>query len=170
MSADGPINQTAYVVDDIDAAIDYWTTVMAVGPFFRLPRIAFAMSDYLGKDQPITFEAAFSWSGGIIVELIQPIGPSIFADFKNSGGRGVHHLARFVTDLEASARDIENLGGRRIQGGSFADGSKIAYFDMGGDQGIVLELAQLSPEILDLFATVKDASANWDGKTRLLEI
>ena len=33
----GPVAQLGYVVDDIPAAMDHWTSQLDVGPFFHLP-------------------------------------------------------------------------------------------------------------------------------------
>ena len=35
----GEIRQAGYVVDDIEAAMDYWSRVLGVGPFFYKERV-----------------------------------------------------------------------------------------------------------------------------------
>lgn len=162
----GPINQNAFIVTSMDAGIDYWTRVMQIGPFFRFPKLVFAQADYRGQPQVPDFEAAIAYSGDLMIELIKPNGPSIFKEFLDAGGAGVQHFAAFTDDLKAASSAIETRGGKRVQGGSFADGSSIAYFDMGGPQPSILEIACLKPEVLGLFSAIKAAAAAWDGTTR----
>jgi catechol 2,3-dioxygenase-like lactoylglutathione lyase family enzyme len=164
----GPINQNAFIVTDIDAAIDYWTRVMRVGPFFKFPKIEFAAGDYRGKPFKADFNAAIAYSGDLIIELIKPNGPSIFQEFLDAGGKGVQHLAAFTDDMTAACAAVEKSGGKRVQGGSFADGSAIAYFDMGGPAPSILEIACLKAGPQGLFAAIKAAGAAWDGVTKTI--
>jgi len=164
----GPINQNAFIVTDIDAGIDYWTTRMGVGPFFKFPKIIFEEADYRGQAQVPDFEAAIAYSGDLMIELIKPNGPSIFREFLDAGRRGVQHLGAFADDFEIATAAVEKRGGKRLQGGRFADGSAIAYFDMGGSDPCIFEIAHLKAGPRDLFAAVKSAGAAWDGVSRTL--
>jgi methylmalonyl-CoA/ethylmalonyl-CoA epimerase len=164
----GPICQNAFVVKDIDAAIKYWTETMRVGPFFKFPKIEFAASDYRGKSQSVDFDAAIAYSGELQIELIKPKGQSIFQEFEDAGGKGVHHFAVFTADMAAACAAVQNQGGRRIQGGSFADGSSIAYLEIGGSEPSILEVACLKAGPQALFDAIKAAGAGWDGVTKLL--
>jgi hypothetical protein len=169
-SAYGPINQNAYIVDDMDTAIGYWTRVMRVGPFLKFPKLVFETADLRGQPFVPDFEAAIAYSGHLMIELIKPIGPSIFLEFAAAGRTGVQHVAAFSEDLEAAQAEIERRGGRRVQGGGFADGSRIAYFEMGGPDSIILEIAQLMPPVLALFEAIKAAGLAWDGVTPTMSL
>lgn len=170
MSETGVLNQMAFVVLNIEEAIDFWTGTMGVGPFFVFPDLHAERADYRGQDLIYKFGAAIAYSGDLNVELIEPRGPSIFDDFLKAGGKGVHHTCRFVDDMEIAQAELEARGGKRIQGATFGPGSEIAYFDMTGDESVILELAQLSPESQGLFEAVKAAGANWDGKTKTMSL
>jgi hypothetical protein len=161
----GPINQNAFIVTNIDTGIDYWTRTMQVGPFFRFPNIVFESADYRGQTFEPAFDAAIAYSGDLMIELIRPRGPSIFQEFLDAGRTGVQHFAAFADDLSLAAEAIARRGGKRVQGGKFTDGSCLAYFDMGGPEPSILEIAQLSPAILGLFGAIKAAAAAWDGGT-----
>jgi hypothetical protein len=161
----GPIIQNAFIVDDIDQAIAHWTTVMQVGPFFKFPELVFEEADFRGRSHKPDFAAAIAYSGDLMIELIKPRGPSIFSEFLGSGRTGVHHFAAFSDDLTAAAADLESRGGKRVQGGRLVDGSSIAYFEMGGLEPSVLEIACLMPGPKMLFAAIKAAGADWDGRT-----
>jgi hypothetical protein len=162
----GPINQNAFVVPDIDAAIDRWTRIRKVGPFFKFPPIVFEEADYRGRPQVPDFEAAIAYSGELMIELIKPNGPSIFKEYLDAGHQGVHHFCAFTDDFEAASSAIEREGGKRLQGGRFADGSCLAYFDLGDPAPSILEIAYLMPPVLALFDAIKAAAASWNGHSR----
>jgi hypothetical protein len=158
--------QNAFIVTDLDAGIDHWTRVMSVGPFFRFPPIVFQEADYRGRPHALQFDAAIAYSGELMIELIRPKGPSLFQEFLEAGREGVQHLAAFADDLAAAQASIERRGGKRVQGGRLADGSAVAYFDMGGPQPSILEIACLMPQALGLFSAIKAAGASWDGTSQ----
>ncbi len=164
----GPINQNAFIVTDIDAGIDHWTSVMGVGPFFKFPKIEFVKGDYRGKSSLPEFDAAIAYSGELMIELIRPRGPSIFKEFQDEGRKGVHHFGAFADDMAAAEGELTAGGALRLQGGTLPDGSCVAYFEMGGPEPSILEIACLQPAALGLFAAIKAAAAGWDGSNKLL--
>jgi catechol 2,3-dioxygenase-like lactoylglutathione lyase family enzyme len=165
----GTFNQVAYMVPDLQAAIDWWTESMGVGPFFIFPAFDVAAGDYRGESHVAEFGAAVAYSGEVMVELIEPRGPSIFQEFLAEGRKGVHHICAFTEDMAQTQAWIVAKGGTRLQGARFADGSEVAYYDMAGDENVILEIAALKPEVLGLFAAIKAAGAAWDGKTKLFD-
>jgi hypothetical protein len=179
----GPIVQNAYIVDDLESGIDYWTRVMQVGPFFKFPPIVFVEADYRGRAQAPDFEAAVAYSGDLMIELIRPRGPCIFQEFIEAGRSGVQHVAALADDLHAAAVSIEARGGKRVQGGKLADGSCVAYFEMSGGgmtecgmrggetrspDEVILEIACLMPAARGLFEAIKSAAATWDGASPIV--
>jgi catechol 2,3-dioxygenase-like lactoylglutathione lyase family enzyme len=164
------LNQMAFVVPDIGAGIDFWTRTMGVGPFFVFPELHAQAGDYRGEDFIYQFGAAIAFSGDLNIELIEPRGRSIFDDFLKAGGTGMHHTCRFVEDMASSEAELVARGAMRLQGATFGPGSQVAYFDMTGDETIILELAQLPSESLALFEEVRKASQQWDGQTRTLDL
>ena len=164
----GAINQIAYVVPSIDEAAKWWAEVMGVGPFLALRDLEFETSDYLGEERPITYSAAIAYSGGLNVELIEPKGPSIFADWLAEGRSGVQHICVFTDDFASTAAEAEARGAKRLQGGTIGGGT-LGYYDMTGDRSVILEIAQLSPMSLGMFDMVRQAGADWDGKTLFID-
>lgn len=157
-----PFNQIAFVVDDVDEGVAWWTSVMGIGPFLMLRDLEYEKSDLHGKDMILGLHAAIAYSGDITIELIQPKGPSIFEEFRQAGGKGMHHTCVFTDDFAATEADVLARGGKRLQGGRI-NGGTIGYYDMGGDQDVILEVAQLPPEAQALFGAVRDAAKTWDG-------
>ena len=165
-----PLNQTAFIVPDIEKAVDWWTGTMGVGPFFIFPPLHAVKGDYRGEDRIVEFRAAVAYSGELMIELIEPHGPSIFQEFADRDGKGVQHLSAFADDMAAAQAEIEAKGGKRVQGSTFADGSEVAYFAMTPDEAIILEIAVLKPEPKALFEAIKAAGASWDGQQRTMSV
>lgn len=164
-----PVNQIAFVVDNLDDGIAWWTTVMGVGPFLVLRDLVYDESDLHGQDAPISLSAAIAYSGDITIELIEPKGQSIFEEYRQAGKNGMHHTCVFTDDFAATEADVIARGGKRLQGGRIGGGI-IGYYDMGGDQGVILEIAQLAEPSKALFAAVREAAKAWDGREPLFPL
>lgn len=164
------LNQMAFVVPDMSEGIEFWTKTMGVGPFFVFPELHPQRADYRGENFIYQFGAAIAFSGDLNIELIEPRGPSIFDDFLKAGRTGMHHTCRFVDDIAVSEAEILALGARRLQGATFGPGSEVAYYDMSGDEEVILELAQIPAESLALFDAVKQAARDWDGKRATMDL
>ena len=73
--ASGHAMQSAWVVDDLDAAVDAWLKV-GIGPFFFVeyaPEL-FENSTYRGSPSPISMKIALAQAGDMQIELIEPTG------------------------------------------------------------------------------------------------
>jgi len=99
----GEIRQIAFVVNDIDAAIAYWTKTLGIGPFYVKREIEFIDYIYRGKTcQSPTVSIALSNSGDLQIELIQQHDdkPSIYQDFLIQGREGLQHVSSWFTRKE----------------------------------------------------------------------
>lgn len=159
----GPLVQNAFVVPDIESAIDDFAGRLEVGPFFRFPPLEFVADSVRGRPVRPVFHAAITSSGDLMVELIEPAGPSIFAEFIEGGGAGVHHNCVVTQDHDASVAWLEQRGARVVQHQEVADGSRMSYLELAMPSAPVLEVAQLSDDARGLFAMLKVAAQNWDG-------
>ena len=109
----GPIRQTAFVVADIEATAREWAEVHGVGPWF-LYQVDIADTDYRGSKVPMRARMGLAQTGGQQIELIQPDPdvPSIYREFAEAGGTGVHHVCYWgdVDRLEAQLfREVNSL-------------------------------------------------------------
>lgn len=169
-AAYGPMNQTAFIVTNLEAAIDWWTSTMQVGPFFIFPTLVPVKGDYRGTSHVPDIRAAIGYSGELMIELIEPHNASIFQEFLAREGKGMQHFSAFADDMEIAQASIEARGGKRIQGTTYEDGSQVAYFAMTPDETIILEIAALQPAALAIFDAIKAAGASWDGVTKTISL
>ena len=97
----GKAEHLAFVVPDIDAAIDR-LLASGIGPVFTMRRIRTA-ARYRGERHDPLFSAAFAYSGGIQIELLATHDdtPSAYREFilRNPQG-GLHHAASFCESFE----------------------------------------------------------------------
>jgi len=66
----GDIRQNGDVVPDIEAAMDYWATVMGVGPWLYLKHAPIKDFSYLGTPSEIDVSIALANAGPLQLELI----------------------------------------------------------------------------------------------------
>jgi methylmalonyl-CoA/ethylmalonyl-CoA epimerase len=134
------------VVKDMDKAIKYFET-LGVGPF--PPFLGGPGKEFTGKtvrgkpsDYDMDLRIAQGDFGGIGLELIQPLkGRSVYDEFREKKGEGIHHLAFMVDDLDAEIADMEKRGFEVIQTGAMPH-TRWAYFDTDKLGGMIIELCQ----------------------------
>lgn len=91
-----PISQIAIVVRDIDDALENYHRVLGWGPWNVYEHKPPALHDtYLhGAATEYTMIGAETHVGPIVVELLQPDeGPSIYKEWLDEHGEGLHHIA-----------------------------------------------------------------------------
>jgi catechol 2,3-dioxygenase-like lactoylglutathione lyase family enzyme len=153
--------EVAFVVDDMDAAIDRWVKGFGVGPFYS-GIYEVAGQNYRGTVSPARMEVAFSFSNGALVELIQPLAetPCIFSE----AGPGFHHLMFEVPDHDAEVARFAAQGYQVVQSGSFG-GNPFSIVDTRTANGAYTEIMAFSEGVQRLYTRMADAAAAWDGKT-----
>ena len=72
IAALGPAIQQAYLPQDFDAALTYWTETMGVGPFFLLENIRLGEMKYMGEPSDAEFSVAIAYWNDIQIELVRP--------------------------------------------------------------------------------------------------
>ena len=162
----GPIMQNAYVVPDLEAAIDHWARVVQVGPFYVFDHIPFAELYFRGKPATIDFSAAIAYSGELQIELIlqHDDAPSIYSEFSKGGRWGLQHVAVMTESVDRDLEDLARIGVEPVQHGRTGWGARFAYVSTDFHPGGMIELVESGPAILGAFKTIRDASIDWDGK------
>ncbi|HCK40233.1 MAG: lactoylglutathione lyase [Planctomycetaceae bacterium] len=122
LGLDSP-TQVCLVVRELEQAAQYYENVLGIGPFV-FPKIHYKEITYLGQPSDGYWEMAFARMGPLELELSCPLQtPSIYEDFLNEHGEGLHHLGFDIDDLDATIAQAESLGigvlmsGRTDQGG-----------------------------------------------------
>lgn len=164
LAALGPISQLAFVPQDFDAALQYWTGTMGVGPFFTLDHVSYREARYRGQPSAIDFSMAIGYWGDVQIELIRQNNdaPSIYRSWRPAGREGLHHVCVVVDDM-ARARATCAAADASVEQEIFLDGAEAIYVAPRGAPGTMVEILQPSPALLELFAMMRSAARNWDG-------
>ena len=165
----GPVFQMAYVVAELDSFIEHLTRVVGVGPFFLFPTpLPFEWlkrHDELTQQTEILSHAALAYSGDTMIEVIVPgRDPSPYRDFLAAGRSGLHHLGTWATDYDAQMAAARAAGlSVGIEGK--LPMSRFAYLET--DMlwpGTMVEIIDPEPPMLEMFAMIKEAGRDWNGK------
>lgn len=167
----GDIIQLAYLPEDFDAALRYWTETVGVGPFFLMENIRLGEMRYRGQPTDAVFSIAIAYWGDIQIELIRPENdaPSIYSGDYAVKDR-MHHICIFVESIEEARRVCAEAGAEILVEGKVGDSGEVIYVDAGGGPGHVIELLQPMAGSEGLFDMIKDAGRNWDGKDPLRKL
>ena len=139
---DGDIIQIAHVVRDIDKAMKYYWDVFGLGPWDVYTFQPGTVRDQMvrGKPADVTYLLAVTWRGGIQYELMQPVkGRSIYDEFLERKGEGLHHIKFYYKDCEAQLAKYRAMGIGVIQSGKI-DNDVFYYLDTEKDLGYVIEI------------------------------
>ncbi len=165
----GPAFQNGYMVDDLEAAMEHWSGRLGVGPFYLFPLpITFERIDYRGQPtgrHDLVAACGIAYSGDLQIELIQPGDmPSPYHEFLGQGRTGLQHLGVLSDDFDAGLERADKLGVAIAMQGVLP-GLRFAYLDTDvGYPGAMLELMEQGPEAREMFAMIKRASVEWDGR------
>lgn len=162
-----PIMQLGYVVRNLDAALAHWVDTLGVGPFFVAGRVPYADVAYKGRAIEIETRVAIAYHGAMQIEVIAQTGgdASMFTDFLDRRGDGLHHICAETDDLAALRGRFAARGVGVLQSGQTEAGVPFAYFDTDPDDcGRVLEVVQPSPGLTRFFGKLQAAAEGWDGR------
>jgi hypothetical protein len=168
----GPVMQNAFVVDDLDAAIEHWTRKMGVGPFYLFEHVQFQDIWFRGEPARIDMTAAIGYWGDMQIEFIKQHddAPSIYQEFAASGLRGLQHMGVISQNLDEDLARLEPRGIIPIQWGSMPSGMRFAYVSSDHHPGAMIELIEAGPVINEYFKLMKEAADLWDGSNSIIRV
>ncbi|HEY3982311.1 MAG TPA: VOC family protein [Streptosporangiaceae bacterium] len=140
-----PVTQIAMVVPDLEASVATWSATLGHEgwPIYAFGPENVPFLRYRGDPATFTMRVALS-SGSPQIELIEPgDGPSIYHDFIDAHGYGVHHLGFHVADSGTVIRNMRSAGYAPVQeGAGYAPdgGGSFFYFDLTATLGLYLEV------------------------------
>lgn len=163
--------QNAFVVDDLDATLDFWVNKMGVGPFYVFQHIQFKEAYFRGEPATVDMTAAISYWGDVQIEFIKQHNdaPSIYREFQAKGLRGLQHMGVITENLDEHLSRLELLGITPVQWGSMPTGLRFAYVNSDFHPGAMIELIEPGPA-MEYFQMMKDAAAHWDGSDAIIRL
>lgn len=147
--------QIAWVTPDLDSTERALTTLLGAKKWIRMPGVHFGPDTctYRGKPADFVADISLSYAGDTQLELIAPVqGESIYTEFLDRAGAGLHHVCIEADDLE---RALAERDAEVVQRGLMPGGIEFAYVSA-EDAGVpYIEIAHISPEIRAFFDYIK---------------
>jgi catechol 2,3-dioxygenase-like lactoylglutathione lyase family enzyme len=166
----GEIRQLAYVVPDIEEAMDYWSSVLGVGPWFYNPKVPIKNYQYRGMHYEPHNSVALANSGPLQIELLQTRNdvPSMYREFLEAGHEGAQHVAYWTENFDQDLARLEEQGFTVAMRGEVGEKGRFVYFENtvhpGLHPGAVIELSEVAGPKGKLFRLIRESAQDWDGK------
>ncbi|QEN14129.1 VOC family protein [Mycolicibacterium sp. ELW1] len=152
--------QIAWVTRDLDATEAALTTLLGARKWIRMPDVHFGPDTCEHRGRPADYNAdiSLSYAGDTQLELIAPTsGESIYTEFLDQSGPGLHHICTEVPDADAFEAALTG-GGPSVEivaRGVMPGGMRFAYLSAAAAGVPYLEIAYIPDEIRTFFDYVK---------------
>ncbi len=138
------VTQIGVVVRDMQAAMEAYHQRLGWGPWsvFVLKGPHHHDTYLRGEKVEYSMQIAVTSVGGVDFELIEPLeGPSIYKEFLQQRGEGVHHILceRPGAGPGELLAELEGQGLVNVMGGEVGDNLSYQYLDGEAELGIVIE-------------------------------
>jgi hypothetical protein len=159
-----PIQQWAYVVNDVEAACAKWTEMTGAGPFYVSLHHE-GTHTYRGEASKPDLSYAFGSVGDVHVQLIQQHcdTPSVYRELFAHGKEGFHHFALLVPDFAAERARFAASGCPVVT--ELVSAARVCYVDARSWLGAFVELYEDNAPLRKIFASWNEEHARWDGRT-----
>ena len=157
--------QVAWVVPDIEAAEGWFKRVMGVPTFTRLANIVLAEGcSYRGGPSDSEAHLSLGYAGDTQVELIEAVrGPSLYTEFMEKRGPGLHHVAFSVPDYDTAVAALKAEGLELAMEGCIGGGTHFAYFDCEAAGASFIEILGFDEATLGFMEQLKAQSREAAG-------
>ncbi|MFY9128613.1 MAG: VOC family protein [Limnohabitans sp.] len=169
----GEVRQIAWVVKDIEAAMQHWHSVLGVGPWFYKEKIEVTEFWYKGvKSTPLLLSIAFANSGSLQLELIQQrnLAPSMYTDFLSRCGDGMQHIAFWTSHFDQTSEKLLSKGYTQGHSGRVGQRGRFTYFVHSELPGNVVEISEQSGGKAEFFKEIATAAIDWNGSNPIRRV
>lgn len=149
------INQVCVVTDDLERTMKAWVDIFKIGPWQVMINNNKTLKNLVVNGKPVVeefeYKVACTNIGDMQIELIQPLyGPTIYQEYLDRKGPGLHHIKEKITDeekLKATVEHYKSKGFGVMQTGYFFEDVHY-YMDTEKAADVIFELGNCPP--LDL--------------------
>jgi methylmalonyl-CoA/ethylmalonyl-CoA epimerase len=120
------INQVCLVVKDAQLVAENYWNILGIGPWSFFDWTSPLVYDYWVRGKPswARVKLGLAQVGDVEFELVEHIeGDSIYKEFLDEHGEGLHHVNFLVDDVDRAAAELEKEGFPSLQSGRFLDGA-----------------------------------------------
>ncbi|MDE2465254.1 MAG: VOC family protein [Alphaproteobacteria bacterium] len=171
LQPEGSVIELCYVVADMDTAILHWTTKMKAGPFFVGDMHFETGHRYRGQPSVLSIRVGFGFSGGVLIELVQPLvsDRSVFSEVLSQRGPGYHHVM-LREDFDAAHKRLTAQGLKPALECTTPLNERCVLFDTRDVDGGYIEIMDLHISFGKLTEAIARAHQNWDGSEPVREL
>lgn len=165
------IIQMAFVVRDLDEAVQRFSRTLGAGPFMMNRHVQLTDPRHRGLAVKTDFSLALAQAGDVQIELVQQHDdtPSVYRDLFAPGTEGFHHVAVVVPDVDKEVARYRALGFEVGSTGRFGQ-ADFAYIDTSPATGHMVEILPDNETIRRFFGAVRKAAERWDGVNPVQEM
>jgi hypothetical protein len=159
------IFQMAYVVEDIEAAMQRWIEQLGVGPWFLLEHFTGERATYRGAPAEADVALAMAYAGHMLLELIAPNDdkPSVYREAIEQRGYGFHHFGVGSLDYDADVARHREQGHDLAFEAWVPTGGRVAYMDTTAELPGYVEVIEMDAATDAAFTRLYATSLAWDG-------
>ncbi|MFM0673369.1 VOC family protein [Paraburkholderia sediminicola] len=160
--------QLCFTVENLDEALPQFSAMFGAGPWFILPEIPAHMdrTTYRGVPTPLGARIALGYSGDLMYELVcpRPDSRSIFKEWADRYGFGLHHFGFLVTDFNATIDAIDTSGLERLTTSTTPRGARVVMVQGREPLGVIEEYIELIPSSENFYAFMRLEAMRWDRR------
>lgn len=144
----GAVIQYAYVVPDLEKAMEEYSQTTGAGPWFVRGPFSPENARYRGEPLSGTFVLARAYSGSTMIELIQQLDDSVSIFHEKAGARtyGFHHWAIVSPNFDQEIANRMEAGYVEAFFDVLPTGSRVVYLDSPYEGQGKLEVIELTSE------------------------
>jgi methylmalonyl-CoA/ethylmalonyl-CoA epimerase len=140
----GPLAHIAFLVRDLDKAVEDWTKILSVLDPKQLDKKLVRYDDFEGGEDRMRW-ATFVSDHGAEIQLIEPAPGTPLGRRLEKHGEGVHHICLTTTDVEGSldtlkAQGIQVVG--EVSGDPVMKWQKWGWIGPASSHGVLVEVAK----------------------------
>lgn len=158
--------QLGFVVADLEAALQEFTTAFGAGPWFLSPPDSAIATDAVYRGSPVTVQAqvALAFAGELMIELIRPDpdSRSVFTEGTPERRDGLHHFGFAVDDFDARAAELGAAGRQVVFTARTLRGSRLAMVESALAGSGYEEIIELIPRTRHFYDFMRLQALTWD--------
>ncbi len=163
----GRIVQVAYLVEDIDLAMEHWLRHAGLGPWTCFRNIELD-TQFDGLGFTMRIHEALAYMGDLQIQLVQSLDPpgtvTPYQSYVESKRWGVHHMAFFADDIEETIARAKAQGFERTCAMRDKGGYRYYYCQSTAMPDVWIEFLESYPDLHTIFEEGIAAAADWDGQ------
>lgn len=143
--------QVGILVKDVEESERKLERLIGIGPF-EILEPEYRDLTFRGKPGRFRIRVGLARAGPIQIELMQPLdSETIYQEYANRKGCGLHHLAISTDNMEQSIKEMGARGFKVIQSGN-RPGVKWAYLDTEDETAVIFELVEKNSQAWSMSA------------------